>query len=759
MDKFLIKRGKKSLTATISTSELETSVTSNDTTTSGNSDDTSNTDAAKEAEQGQQKSLKGRTMGRTYQASWKVKFPWIAYDANKNKVFCDVCVTAKDMKAPLPQSGSDSESVKSFVQCGFGSWGKAIERFRNHEKSTLHRASSAVVAAAKSNINVATQISAAKQKQIADARKALLAIFSSIQYLMCQGLSIRGKTDEDSNIIQLLKVRAQDIPELKSWLAQKENKWLSHDILNEMIEIMAHDVLRTLLKEIKSAEFFAVILDETSDITVKEQVSICLRFINDDLEPEEVFVGFYETASTTADALFQLLQDALIRLSLPFSKCRGQCYDGASNVSGVRNGLQARVQQIEPRAQYTHCTAHVLNLVVHDVTENIVTCRNFMTLIRDLITLIRNSPKRLAWFQQFQRKDSPSLRPLCPTRWTLTTASLRSIAGNYGALLTFLEDLALNDKSETGGKANGLAINLQKFGTYFSLHLMLKFFSRVETVSIALQKKQLHMQKARQMIDTLRDDIKSFRQEGFSQLWKDTVAAASELQLESPAVPRPRKRPRRLEDGNALEHSFTHAEDFYRQLYFEIIDTAATSLDCRFSPSVFKYMHEVEDFVTGKGDCKTITEFHGDDLDETRLKLHRDMCIDFARQQGIHLDTFDDVVSFLKCDQGKYLRDMLPEMTKLIKLALTSPVTSCTSERSFSSLRRLKSYLRSTMGQARLNHATLLNCHKTISRQQNLDDIANEFIRRLNNTLHAQAAQCRHLSKSCSPAPDWLLSL
>ena len=108
---------------------------------------------------------------------------------------------------------------------------------------------------------------------MSDARTALLAILSSLQYLSCQGLAIRGSTDEDSNWIQLLHLRAQDIPELRSWLARKENKWLSHDILNEMTEMMAHDVLRTLIEEIK-CEFFSVIMDETADISVREQVSI-----------------------------------------------------------------------------------------------------------------------------------------------------------------------------------------------------------------------------------------------------------------------------------------------------------------------------------------------------------------------------------------------------------------------------------------------------------------------------------------------------
>lgn len=86
-----------------------------------------------------------------------------------------------------------------------------------------------------------------------------------------------------------------------------------------------------------------------------------------------------------------------------------------------------------------------------------------MTLILELITLTRNSPKRLAWFQMFQGKEATSLKPLCPTRWTVKAASLQSIASNYSALIEFLEDLGSNEKGDAGGKANGLLVHLQKF--------------------------------------------------------------------------------------------------------------------------------------------------------------------------------------------------------------------------------------------------------------------------------------------------------
>lgn len=186
-----------------------------------------------------------------------------------------------------------------------------------------------------------------------------------------------------------------------------------------------------------------------------------------------------------------------------------------------------------------------------------------------------------------------------------------------------MEDMSLNERGDAGGKVRSVLLHLQKFSTFFSLKLMLNF-SRMETVNTALQKNQLYLQKATQMVDTLREDIKCLCAEGIQEFWENTTAAAHDLHLESPVVPRARKMPRRLEDGGAQPYSFQTPEAIYQQQYLEIVDTASTSLNCRFNLSAFKHMQDTENFVTGKGNCKNIMQFHGG-VDETRLTLHRDM--------------------------------------------------------------------------------------------------------------------------------------
>lgn len=97
----------------------------------------------------------------------------------------------------------------------------------------------------------------------------------------------------------------------------------------------------------------------------------------------------------------------------------------------------------------------------------------------------------------------------------------------------------------------------------------------------------------------------------------------------------------------------------------------------------------------------------GDDINGERLKLHLTMFGDLCRSakpKPIKIGSMNDIIQCLKVNEA--WMNMLPELTCFLHLFLTIPVTSCTAERSFSALRRLKTFLRSTVTQKRLNHVS-----------------------------------------------------
>jgi bifunctional DNase/RNase len=133
------------------------------------------------------------------------------------------------------------------------------------------------------------------------ARDALLVIVSTLRLLVRQGLAVRGHEDIDSNFMQTLQVRSQDNEALANWLKREEKcKYESHEIQNEIIKMLAFEVLRGVIADIQEARLFTVIVDETADVAQHEQ----MRYVENDLNSTEDFIGFYQIESTSANALF-----------------------------------------------------------------------------------------------------------------------------------------------------------------------------------------------------------------------------------------------------------------------------------------------------------------------------------------------------------------------------------------------------------------------------------------------------------------------
>lgn len=104
---------------------------------------------------------------------------------------------------------------------------------------------------------------------------------------------------------------------------------------------------------------FSIIRDGTQSVLGKEQVSICLRYVDKDLVPQEVFVGLYDVPGTTDE---QMALDVLLRLNSPISCLRSQTYDGAANMAGKFSWVQAVLKNKQPLVLYVHCGEHCVNL-------------------------------------------------------------------------------------------------------------------------------------------------------------------------------------------------------------------------------------------------------------------------------------------------------------------------------------------------------------------------------------------------------------
>ncbi|XP_048732510.2 zinc finger MYM-type protein 1-like [Ostrea edulis] len=262
-----------------------------------------------------------------------------------------------------------------------------------------------------------------------------------------------------------------------------------------MLQVMALKILQDVASNIRENGYFSIMVDETTDQSNCEQVVIVIRHVDRDLNVHEDFIGLCMVPSINATTLTNVILDTLMRMNISLNKCRGQCYDGASNMSGAKKGVAANITRKEARAIYTHCYGHALNLAVGDTVKRSKVMRDALDTVFEMSKLIKYSPRRDTILEQLKREmapDTPGFRVLCPTRWTVRAASLNSVLKNYSVLQSLWETCYESTKDvETRSRIIGVKAQMQSFDFLFGVSLGYDILRHTDNLSRTLQTKEL----------------------------------------------------------------------------------------------------------------------------------------------------------------------------------------------------------------------------------------------------------------------------
>ena len=672
--------------------------------------------------------------GRKFRSVWYNQHKWVTLCVKQRKVFCSYCRFATSRKLITFANRGDA----AFVSVGFDNFKKGPEKFAAHDASACHREAVAKCSliTAPSILTVAnTQLR--KQQEV--RRAGLLRQITAMKFLLRQGLALRGHSDTEGNLYQLMRTWSADSEVVASWL--KAGRFMSADHVNELITLMGHHVLRAVLRRVQSGEpaWFAIIADEATDVTCAEQMNISVRCVDRQYAVHEDSIGLFKLPQTDAGSIASAIKDVLIRTCLPLSLCRGQAYDGAAAMQGKRSGVATRLRNEEPAALPVHCLAHSLNLCLQGAGKKITVIRDAMEVVREIVKLINYSPKRKTLFSSLLTENDQAggtIKPLCPTRWTVRTAALDSVLSQYTVLMETMEEVNRTTRDEYGMKAGGVLSILEKFSTLFGLRLGHLLFSAAEETSKSLQAKNTTVQEAMRSVQVLRSYFQRQRNDAaFDSFYSATVAMAEELEISKPELPRYRRQPRRLDDGEE-PHRFTSPKEYFRPLYHEACDLLLGELNSRFDQEFMKPLQAMESVLINAANGNPFADdldmlsssVFGKDLDFAKLARHLAVLPDIVSQALPEVKKVTSIRTVCEAMATGAHRATFSEMDKLLRLYLTVPITSATSERAFSTLRRLLTYLRSTMTEKRLNNCCLLHIHKDVVDEMPLQPTATEFI-------------------------------
>ena len=151
--------------------------------------------------------------------------------------------------------------------------------------------------------------------------------------------------------------------------------------------------MREIAAEIRSVDFSTIIVDEAIDVANISQLTLCIRWVNNDLDCHEDFIGLYSLDVANADTIVAVIKDVFLRMNFNLKNCWGQCYDGYSLIKGEKMGVAKQIKSGEPKVLLTHCFTHSLNLAIVNAIKASKVMKNSLETTLEITKLIQKSLK------------------------------------------------------------------------------------------------------------------------------------------------------------------------------------------------------------------------------------------------------------------------------------------------------------------------------------------------------------------------------
>jgi Domain of unknown function (DUF4371) len=267
------------------------------------------------------------------------------------------------------------------------------------------------------------------------------------------------------NALIIMRVHAGDT-KLRDHLELSPGKeiYASHDSQNEYINITGGQIQQQILLEARESPFFSVLADSSIDLSARDNLALALRYISPVGTIQESLVEVVNVSGSTTGSesvlrcyvitvsrcfyvvghsLAGAILDRISAYGLNPKKLRGQGYDGAANMAGRFQGVQARVSHLYSGAVYVHCYAHKLNLALVEAC-NVLAVQRFMELLRSLAKFF-GTPKRGEVLSRYAKSIKGNKKKKFPvpdsTRWTDNAEAAITFIQLFPALVDALQDI------------------------------------------------------------------------------------------------------------------------------------------------------------------------------------------------------------------------------------------------------------------------------------------------------------------------------
>lgn len=622
---------------------------------------------------------------RTFSPAFFDKNEWLTYGEDKDGLFCFYCL--------LFDTAGTRSSGSSWNKTGYRDLKHLSERVKAHQISQVHM-DSAVKYKLLGRVNIMSQLnegyslSVCRHNELVDKNRHVLSrVIDAIKFIGFHELSLRGHDEKEGSLnrgvfLDLIDYTASMDSILREHLDNATvAKGASKTIQNDVLDSIYHIYLQHLFSEIEGTEFLSIQSDETTDITCMSQLVVIFRFTKLGM-PVERFHSFFAVDDRTAVGISSVLKTALQPYSVE-SKLIAQTYDGAAVMSGSRHSVQVLIKEDYPYAHFLHCYAHQLNLVVKRMCLDISSVRIFFANLSGFSSFFSVSPKRSDLLRDICKQRLPRC---APTRWNFQSRVVQRVSDSRAELLecfSVIESSPVWDATSIR-EAVGFKRLLEDEEFLFFLKLFCDIFMHVDTLYNTFQSRMADGTTAQSCIAHFCDAISHIREN---------------VHFDSDNAP--------LRRGISVQSLLCAAYECCDILVSQIQDRLNNDQLVTFALlNPRKFPAYKMQFPSGL--LQTVSRYYPM-IDIARLESEL-TCL-YSNTSFSEVKTTCELSKFLVENS---LSSNFTAVTSFLNIILTTPISSAESERSFSTLKRIKTYLRNRMGQDRLNALAVLSIHNDV---------------------------------------------
>ncbi|KAK3914194.1 52 kDa repressor of the inhibitor of the protein kinase [Frankliniella fusca] len=654
------------------------------------------------------------------------------------------------------------------------------------------------------DLEVSNRLQTQKLVDLEEKKILIKKIIETIVLCGRQNITLRGHRDSgrltidappdlnDGNLRSLLRFRAQVGDEvLKRKLLENKSKlkYISPQHQNEFIRFCGEEIQEIIRTTVLAARFFAIMFDESPDISHISQMSLVLRYVDCTTDPQhatvrEDFIKFIDAQQAAADMLLppvgsesvgpetesinddddgayldddmreeqetqsrrpcpepilsgEVLGKIAIKavtedLGLDINNCVAVATDSCSVMMSEARGAVAEILKVAKHAVKTPCGSHVLNNSLSQ-SSKVQQVKTTSSVMQQTSTFMNSSSKRNFIVRDIMKKAG--MPKLCETRFIERHDAYLTFRDDISSIIEVLQETMSWNESKAVADAQSLILSLTNPAFIVTLVCMCDIFALTLPLAYLLQKVSLDVATASEHINDVISSLEEKRRQAdgnFSVLFSEATEILEKLGDEVVLDILPMK---------ILKHILDR-----QTIYIPILDAICEDIKERFSKDAFeaynlaflmpKYLKSAEFSSPAVREQQTsaVTSKYWSVFASSERSFQQMFLAElnlWERKWGrVENSALPDtaVAALDACD-----KEVFPIAHGLLKILSTLPSSTCTAERSFSTLRRLKTYLRSTMRADRLTGLALLNIHREV--QLNLDSVVERFLKCENRRL------------------------